>query len=69
MQIFVEAHSVIASMIFDILVKYTKKSSGKCYLDYLGPKYFNEMQILYKKNMYLTRRIKWDKGCQLLAYN
>lgn len=38
------------SITYDIPIKYTKKSFGQSFVDYLGPTYFNSMNIQCKKN-------------------
>lgn len=37
------------NMLYNIPVKYAKKSFGQSFVDYLGPTYFNSMSYEYKK--------------------
>jgi hypothetical protein len=34
---------------FDLTVNYTNKSFGLCFVDYLGPMFFNSMSFEFKK--------------------
>jgi len=37
---------------YNLPVKYSKKSFGQLFIDYLGATYFNQMHLLYKKNIH-----------------
>ena len=39
---------------FDLTVNYTNKSYGQCFVDYLGPTFFNSMPFDLKKNIRLS---------------
>jgi len=38
--------------VYDLPIKYTKKSFGQSFVDYLGPKHFNELPISIKKDIH-----------------
>lgn len=40
---------------YNIPVKYTKKSFGQSFVDYLGPIYFNLMQYQFENNIHFHR--------------
>jgi hypothetical protein len=42
---------------FDLTVNYTNKSFGQCFLDYLGPTFFNSMPFEFKKKIFRDERI------------
>jgi len=42
---------------FDLTVNYTNKSFGQCFVDYLGPTFFNSMPFEFKKKILGDERI------------
>jgi len=38
--------------VYNLPVKYTKKTFGKSFIDYLGPTYFNQLSTITKKNIH-----------------
>jgi len=38
--------------VYNLPVEYTKKSFGQCFVNYLGPTYFNQLSTLSKKNIH-----------------